>query len=66
MGHLDYRTSRALQEQRLAEARLIAERRSAVQRNRRSLRLGLAAKLGFGLKRRTTVLNPKPQMQTEE
>lgn len=66
MRHLDYQTSRALQEQRLAEARLIAERRSDVQRNRRSLRLGLAAKLGFGPKHRKTVVSVSPQLRTEE
>lgn len=66
MSHLDYQTSRALQEQRLTEARLIAERRSDVQRNRRSLRLGLAAKLGFGPKHRKTVIPLSPQLRTEE
>jgi hypothetical protein len=66
MRHLDYNTARALQDRRLDEARLIAERRNDVQRNRRSLRLGLAAKLGFGLKLRTAVIQPKPQLRTEE
>ena len=47
MRHLDYQTARALQDRRLAEARLTAKQRDDVQRNRRSLRLGLAAKLGF-------------------
>lgn len=66
MSHLDYQTSRALQEQRLAEARLIAERRSDVQRNRKSLRLGLAAKLGFGPKHRKTAIRLSTQLRTEE
>lgn len=59
MRHLDYQTSRALQERRLAEARVIAERRDAVRRNRRSLRLGLAAKLGTNRKRRSIAVEPK-------
>ncbi len=66
MSHVDYRTSRALQEQRLTEARLIAERRNDIQRNRRSLRLGLAAKLGFGPKHRKTVIPMNPQLRTKE
>lgn len=66
MRHLDYQTSRALQEQRLAEARLIAERRSDVQRHRRSLRLGLVAKLGFGPKHRKTAIRLSTQLRTED
>ena len=66
MRHLDYRTARALQEQRLTDARLIAERRRDVRRHRRSLRLGLAAKLGFGSKHRKTVIPLNPRLRTEK
>jgi hypothetical protein len=51
MRHLDYQKVQALQDRRLTGARLVARQREDVQTNRRSLRLGLAAKLGFNPKR---------------
>jgi len=59
MRHIDYHTARALQEQRLAQAQLIADRREAVRHQRRSLRLGLAAKLGANPKRLKLRMRPK-------
>ncbi|HSM44639.1 MAG TPA: hypothetical protein VK969_06440 [Acidimicrobiia bacterium] len=59
MRHLDYQTTRALQDRQLAEARVVAERREVVRRNRRSLRLGLAAKLGANPKRWSLAIKPK-------
>jgi hypothetical protein len=59
MRHLDYQTTRALQERSLAEARLIAEGRDAVRRNRRSLRLGLGANLGANPRRWSLAIKPK-------
>lgn len=59
MRHIDYHTARALQEQRLAQAQLIADRREAVRRQRLGLRLGLAAKLGANPKRLKLGLRPK-------
>lgn len=59
MGYIDYHTVRAIQEHRLAQARLIAQRREAVRRQRRSLRLGLAAKLGANPKRLKLGMRPK-------
>lgn len=59
MRHTDYHTARALQEQHLAQAQLIANRRETVRRQRLSLRLGLAAKLGANPKRLKIGMRPR-------
>ena len=60
MRNFDTRTARALQEMRLEEARITAERREASERSRRGLRLGLAARLSAFPKRTGTVAEPEP------
>jgi hypothetical protein len=60
MRNFDTHTARALQEMRLEEARITAERRESVLRRRRSLRFGLAARLSSTPKRTGTVTEPEP------
>ena len=55
MRNFDTHTARALQENRLEQARITAERREASRRSRRNLRLGLAARLSAFPKRARTV-----------
>ena len=58
--NFDTHTARALQEMCLEEARITAERREASRRSRRSLRLGLAARLSANPKRTGTATKPTP------